>query len=140
MREKTLLMIKPDALSRGLENDIFKRVEQSGLKISQKQRLLLNEDQAGDLYSPHFGKKFYAGLVKFITSGPVLCAVVEGENAILGLRELMGATDPRKALPGTIRADLKEENIFNQDGIIKNLVHGSDSGESAAREIGIFFK
>jgi nucleoside-diphosphate kinase len=140
MREKTLLMIKPDAVSRGLENEIFKRVEQSGLKIVQKQGLSLNEGQAANLYSPHLGKSFYAGLVKFITSGPIICTLVEGENAIGRLRELMGATDPRKAGPGTIRGDLKEENIFNQDGIIKNLVHGSDSVESAAREIGIFFK
>jgi nucleoside-diphosphate kinase len=140
MQEKTLLMIKPDAVSRGLENDIFKRVEQSGLKLVKKQSLLLNESQAADLYSPHLGKSFYDGLVKFITSGPVICVLVEGEDAISRLRKLMGATDPREALPGTIRGDLKEENIFNRDGTIKNLVHGSDSKDSAKREIGIFFK
>ena len=133
-------MVKPDGVSRGLEKEIFRRVEQTGLKITQKKRLFLSKDQAADLYSPHFGKKFYPGLIKFITSGEVICTVVECEDAISGLRNLMGATDPREAGSGTIRGDLKEENVLNEEGIIKNLVHGSDSSETAKREIAIFFK
>ena len=140
MLVKTFFMVKPDGISRGLEKEIFKRVEEAGLKVTQKKRLRVTKDQAADLYSPHFGKKFYPGLLKFITSGEVLCSVVEGENAILRLREIMGATDPREAAPGTIRGDLKEENVLNAEGIIKNLVHGSDSPESAGREIAVFFK
>jgi len=138
--EKTFFMVKPDGVSRGLEKEIFTRIEQAGLKVVQKKKMVMTEDQAADLYSPHFGKKFYPGLIKFITSGEVVCTVVEGEDAISGLRELMGATDPREAGSGTIRGDLKEENVLNAKGIIKNLVHGSDSPETAEREITIFFK
>ena len=100
----------------------------------------MTRNQAVTLYSPHLGKSFYNGLVNFITSAQVACSVVEGKNAIARVRELMGATDPLKAEAGTIRGDLKEANIINAEGIIKNLVHGSDSPESAEREIPIFFK
>ena len=140
MPENTLLMIKPDGTSRGLQTEIIYRVGRTGLKIVNQREMVLPPAMAADLYSPHKGKKFYPGLIKFITSGPVICTVVEGANAIARLRELMGATDPRLARPGTIRGDLKEENVINEDGIIKNLVHGSDDPDSAKREISIFFK
>lgn len=132
-------MVKPDGVSRGLEKEILKRIEQAGLTVSRRSNSKLTEDKAADLYSPHMGKEFYPGLVKFITSGPVICTVVEGENAIARVREIMGATDPRKAESGTIRGDLKEDNVLTSDGIIKNMVHGSDSPQSAEREISIFF-
>ncbi|MBU1026529.1 MAG: nucleoside-diphosphate kinase, partial [Candidatus Margulisbacteria bacterium] len=90
--------------------------------------------------SPHLGKKFYDGLIDFITSGPVVCSVVEGRDAIAKVRDIMGATDPREVAAGTVRGDLKEENVTTPLGTIKNLVHGSDSLESARREIAIFFK
>lgn len=140
MLEQSFFMIKPDGVSRGLEDEIFRRVEQAGLRVIKKYKHRITKDQAADLYSPHLGKHFYPGLIDFITSGPVVCSLVEGENAIAWLRDLMGATDPRKAEAGTIRGDLKEENVLNETGIIKNLVHGSDSPQSAGREIAIFFK
>ncbi len=139
MPEKTFFMVKPDGTSRGLEKEIFNRVKQADLRVSQEKRLQMTKELAADLYSPHLGKPFYNGLMKFITSGPVICSVVEGEGAIGRLRELMGATNPEEAAAGTIRADLKEENIRTEDGTIKNLVHGSDSPASAEREIGVFF-
>lgn len=140
MLEKTLLLVKPDGVSRGLEKEIFARIGKAGLKVVQKKKLEMTGDQAADLYSPHLNKPFYAGLIKFITSGPVVCSVVEGEDAISYLRELMGDTDPRKAAAGTIRGDLKEENVLTPDGTIKNIVHGSDGKESSEREIAMFFK
>jgi nucleoside-diphosphate kinase len=133
-------MIKPDGVARGLVNEILNRVTQSGLKIVKQKKLSLSLEQAAQLYQPHYGKDFYNGLVSFITSGPVVSTVVEGEGAIVKIRELMGQTDPRQADKGTIRGDLHEENIFSPAGTMKNLVHGSDSPESAAREIAIFFK
>ncbi len=138
--EKTFFMIKPDGVSHGLENEIFRRVEEAGLKVLRRKKMRMTEGQAADLYLPHRGKKFYPGLLNFITCGEVVCSVVEGEDAVSRLRDLMGATDPREAAPGTIRGDLREENVLNHEGIIKNLVHGSDSSESAKRELSIFFK
>ncbi len=108
--------------------------------VEVKQNTTLTTAQAAELYQPHLGKSFYAGLVKFITSGPVIATIVSGENAISRVRELMGATDPLKAAAGSLRGDLREANVINEYGVIKNLVHGSDSPESAAREIAIFFK
>lgn len=140
MQEKTFFMVKPDGVSRGLEKEIFFRIENAGLNIIKKSDMVLSNDLAADLYSPHLGKKFYPGLIKFITHSPSICSIVEGENAIKRVRQLMGATDPRQAEPGTIRGDLREENVISADGIIKNMVHGSDSPESAKREIAIFFK
>jgi len=140
MPENSFFMLKPDAIARGQEQAIFKRVKAAGLKVLEQKRINMAAEKAADLYSPHLGKSFYPGLVRFITSGPVICCRVEGENAVLKLRAIMGATDPRKADPGTIRGDLKEDNVLNTDGIIKNLVHGSDSPESASRELAIFFK
>ena len=140
MREKTFFMIKPDGVARGLTDDIFKRVEGAGLKVEAKRQLTPTLEQAAELYQPHLGKKFYPGLVKFITSGPVVACIVSGESAIGRLRALMGDTDPLAAERGTIRGDLKEAAVINEDGIIKNLVHGSDSAAAAARETAVFFK
>ena len=140
MREKTLLLVKPDGVARGLSQQIFERVENAGLKIEAKIKTILTSLQAAELYQPHLGKQFYPGLIKFMTSGPIFACVVSGENAIRCLRELMGDTDPLAAARGTIRGDLREAAVINEDGIIKNLVHGSDSPESAAREIAAFFK
>ncbi|OGB87295.1 nucleoside-diphosphate kinase [candidate division WOR-1 bacterium RIFCSPLOWO2_02_FULL_46_20] len=139
VQEKTLLLIKPDGVARGLDKEIVARVKNVGLKVERQEKFRLTEKSAADLYSPHLGKKFYAGLLKFITSGHLIACVVAGENAIASVRELMGATDPREAAAGTIRGDFKAENMFTSDGTIKNIAHGSDSLESAEREIAIFF-
>lgn len=133
-------MIKPDGVSRGLSDEIIKRVKDNGLRVAKKYQQQMPRETALELYSIHQGKHFYNGLMKFITSGPVVCTIVEGDGAIAKLREIMGATDPREAAAGTIRGDLKEANIFTEDKTIKNLVHGSDSPGSAEREIAIFFK
>ncbi|NQT29214.1 MAG: nucleoside-diphosphate kinase [Candidatus Saganbacteria bacterium] len=133
-------MIKPDGVFRGLDQAVFDRVTQSGLKIIDQKKIALTSEQAEKLYRPHLGKPFYAGLIKFITSGPVIVTIISGNNAIKKLRDLMGATDPRKAVAGTIRGDLAEENVLTADKTIKNIVHGSDSPESAKREMAIFFK
>ncbi len=140
MQEKTYFMIKPDGVSRGLTDNIIKRVTEAGLKVEQQKKLTLTAEQAAELYQPHLGKKFYPGLIRFITSGPVVACIVSGESAISRLRALMGDTDPLAAERGTIRGDLKEMDVINEDGIIKNLVHGSDSPAAAAREAAIFFK
>ena len=132
-------MIKPDGVARDLKKEIFFRLEQAGLKVESSLKVNVTKEMAADLYQPHLGKNFYPGLLNFITSGPVIACVVSGENAIRRTRELMGATDPLAAAQGTIRGDLREEVVTNKDGIIKNIVHGSDSAESAAREIPIFF-
>ncbi len=140
MPEETFFMIKPDGVARGLEDNILSRVKAIGLRVLEQKRLSFSAQQAAELYKPHLGKKFYPGLIKFITSGPVLACIVSGEGAILKLRELMGDTDPLAASLGSIRGDLREEDVINEDGIIKNLVHGSDSAESARRELRILFK
>jgi nucleoside-diphosphate kinase len=139
MREKTLLLIKPDGVARGLTDTIKQRLQSAGLNVTRERRLRVTSKLAAELYLPHLGKHFYQGLINFITSGPVLACQVEGENAIQRVRELMGATDPREAAPGTIRGDFPDEKLYTADGTIKNLVHGSDSPESAARELAIFF-
>jgi len=138
--EKTFCMIKPDGVARGLEKEIFTRLDAAQLKVESSKNVHLSSEEAAELYRPHLGKKFYPGLIKVITSGPVVACIVSGENAIARLREVMGDTDPLAAGKGTIRGDLREENVINEGGIIKNLVHGSDSPASAAREIAIFFK
>ena len=139
MIEQTLLLIKPDGVARGLTEEILSKIESSGLIIKKKVKLTLSKDKAERLYAVHRGKKFYQGLIKLITSGPLVATLIEGENAVKKVRDLMGATDPRKAERGTIRGDLKEENVLTEDGIIKNIVHGSDSIEAAREEIKIFF-
>ncbi len=140
MQEKTFFMIKPDGVGRGKVNEILARIEKNNLKVITKKQLQMTNELAADLYSPHLGRKFYDGLMSFITSSPVVCSVVEGEDAIAKVRQIMGATDPREAAAGSIRGDLKEENVLTPMGTIKNLVHGSDSPESAQREMAIFFK
>lgn len=130
--EQTLSIIKPDAVSKNLIGSIVARFEQAGLKIVAQRMLLLSRAQAEGFYAEHHGKPFFDGLMDFMTSGPVVVQVLSGENAIAFNRELMGATDPAKAAPGTIRADYAE-------AINRNAVHGSDSPVSAAREIAYFF-
>ena len=139
MREKTFCMVKPDGVSRGLVDKINQRIEKSGLKILQEQTIHMSLDDAKKLYKIHEGKSFYAGLIKFITSAPVVVMELEGNNAILALRDVMGATDPSKAVKGSIRGDFREDNFLTEDGTIKNIIHGSDSAENAKYEAGIFF-
>jgi len=137
--ERTFCMIKPDGLSRGLKEKIRDRIKKAGFKVIDEKELSIGRDQAERLYAVHQGQPFYPGLVNFISSGPVQMMILGREDAVAQLRQLMGATDPRAAAPGTIRGDLKEENIFNPEGIMKNVVHGSDSAENAQYEISIFF-
>ncbi len=130
---QTLVIVKPDALGRGLAGEIISRLEAKGLRVAEAQLRVIDAATAERHYAEHEGKDFYDGLVAFITSGPSLVMVVEGpDDAYKVVRALMGATNPRDAAPGTIRGDLGLETQ-------KNLVHGSDSPESAAREIAIFF-
>ena len=140
MQEKTFFMIKPDGVKRGLEKEIFARIEKAKLDVVYTQTLLMTKEMTEQLYASHLGKDFYPGLIRFVTSGPVIGCIIQGENAIAKLRELMGATDPRQAAAGTMRGDLKDSEVVNADGIIKNLVHGSDSPESASRELSTFFQ
>ncbi|MBI5699967.1 nucleoside-diphosphate kinase [Candidatus Saganbacteria bacterium] len=132
-------MIKPDALARGLKDQILGRIKEDGFNIIKEKELKMGRTDAQKLYAVHQGKSFYAGLVNFITSGPAYLMALEREDAVLELRKLMGATDPRQAAPGTLRSDFKEDNIFNSEGIMKNVIHGSDSVENAKYEISIFF-
>ncbi len=130
--QKTLSIIKPDGVQKKLIGTILNRFEKNGFKIVNLKYLSLTNDQAGEFYNMHKEMSFYADLVKFMTSGPCVPFVIEGENAILRVRELMGATNPSEADKGTIRADFAES-------IDKNIIHGSDSQESAEREILFFF-
>tara|TARA_B100001142_G_scaffold52906_1_gene50876 strand:+ start:3136 stop:3582 length:447 start_codon:yes stop_codon:yes gene_type:complete len=130
--ERTLSIIKPDAVAKNVIGEIYSRFEKAGLKIVAAKMLQLNEDSAGGFYAEHQGKGFYSDLIEFMTSGPVFVQVLEGENAVLLNRELMGATNPIEAESGTIRADFAIS-------IDANAVHGSDSTSSAAREVGYFF-
>ncbi|MFH1826730.1 MAG: nucleoside-diphosphate kinase [bacterium] len=133
-------MIKPDGVSRGKVSEILKRIKQAGLKVIKQKSVMVTRERAADLYSPHLEKPFYHGLMQFITSGPVVACVLEADEAVSCLRQLMGATDPGEAVAGTIRGDLREEDYRTSLGTIKNLVHGSDSVESAKREMSVFFK
>ncbi len=130
--ERTLSIVKPDAVARNLIGEIYSRFEKSGLKIVAAKMLSLSEDQAKGFYAEHDGKPFFNDLVSYMRSGPVVVQVLEGADAIATNRRLMGATNPADAEPGTIRADFAES-------IDANSVHGSDATESAAREIGFFF-
>ena len=130
--QRTLVLVKPDAVQRKLAGEIISRLEKKGLKIVALKMLQMDRELAEQHYAIHKGKPFFPGLVDFITSGPIVAAVVEGENAVEVVRRLMGETDPLKAAPGTIRGD------FGLD-IGQNLIHGSDSGENAAKEINLFF-
>lgn len=131
--EKTLSIIKPDAVAKQLIGEINRRFEKAGLRIVAAKMLHLSEKQAQDFYAVHSARPFYASLVSFMSSGPVLVQVLEGENAIAMNREIMGATNPKEAAPGTIRADFA-------DSIDHNAVHGSDAVETAKQEIAFFFK
>jgi len=130
--ERTLAIVKPDAVERGLAGEILKRIEASGLKISALKKLQLARAQAERFYDVHKERPFYKSLCDYMTSGPVVIAVLSGEKAITRWRELMGATDPAKAATGTIRKDLGID-------VEKNAVHGSDAPETAAKEISFFF-
>lgn len=130
--ERTLILIKPDALQRGLAGEIISRLERRGLKLVGMKLMQMDDALARRHYAEHEGKPFLESLVNFITSGPLIAAVVEGPAAIEAARSMMGATDPQQAAPGTIRGDLA---LYVQ----YNLIHGSDSPESARREIALFF-
>ncbi len=130
--ERTLSIVKPDAVGKNVIGEIYTRFEQAGLRIVAAKMLRLSEDVAGGFYAEHRERPFFGDLVSFMTSGPVVVQVLEGESAITKNRELMGATNPKEAAPGTIRADFAQS-------IDANAVHGSDSAESAAREIAYFF-
>jgi nucleoside-diphosphate kinase len=131
--DRTLIILKPDAVERGLVDEIIGRIEAIGLNIATSKELTIDRATAERHYAEHAGKDYYAPLVDFITRGPVVVAIVEGpSDTWQAVRTLMGATDPKNAAPGTIRGDLATE-------MRENLIHGSDSAESAQREIGIFF-
>ncbi len=132
MAERTLFMVKPDGVARGLSGEIVSRIERRGLTIRAMRLLRVTPEQAGEHYAEHREKPFYPGLVEFITSGPVLAMVIEGEAAVATVRGMMGATNPLDSAPGTIRGDYALE-------IGENIVHGSDSPASGAREIAIYF-
>jgi nucleoside-diphosphate kinase len=131
--ERTLSIIKPDAVRKNVIGEIISRFENGGLRVVAAKMLQLDEALAGGFYAEHQGKSFYADLIEFMTSGPVIVQVLEGENAIARNRELMGATNPAEAAPGSIRADFA-------NSIDANAVHGSDSPSSAEREVNYFFK
>lgn len=130
--ERTFAMVKPDGVRRGLVGTVVARLEAKGFRIVGMKLLQIPRDMAERHYGEHEGKPFYQGLVDFITSGPVVAMVVEGENAIAEWRKMMGATNPKDAAPGTIRGDFATT-------IDENVVHGSDAPATAEREIGIFF-
>ena len=130
--EQTLSIIKPDAVNKGVIGKIIDRFESNGLRIAAMKKMQLDAKKAGDFYAVHAERPFYGELVEFMTSGPVVVMVLEGENAMAKNRDLMGATNPKEAASGTIRADFA-------DSIDANAVHGSDSLENAANEIKFFF-
>ncbi len=132
MSEETLVLCKPDAVERGLVGEVVSRIERRQLRITRMRVLAVDEDLARRHYAEHVEKPFFPELLEFITRGPTVAMVVEGTEAVGVVRALMGATNPRDAAPGTIRGDLAIE-------VTENLVHGSDSPESAAREIELFF-
>lgn len=130
--ERTLSIIKPDAVAKGHVEEICKKLEDAGLSITEKKSIHLDDALAEGFYIEHKGKPFFEDLIKFMTSGPIQVQVLEGDNAIVNYREVMGSTNPKEAAPGTLRADFAES-------IDANAVHGSDSPESAKREIDYFF-
>lgn len=132
MSEHTLVICKPDAVERGLVGEIVGRFERKGLRIVEMRQVVISAELAGRHYGEHEGKPFYEDLVAFITRSPAVVMILEGTGAVAVVRTMMGTTNPREALPGTIRGDLAIE-------LTENLIHGSDSSESAAREIALFF-
>ena len=132
MSERTLVLIKPDGVSRGLVGEVISRIERKGLTLAALELRTVDRSLAEQHYAEHAGKPFFESLLEFITSGPLVAAIVEGARAIEGFRQLAGATDPVKAATGSIRGDNALEVQFN-------IVHGSDSPESAKREIDLWF-
>jgi nucleoside-diphosphate kinase len=130
--ERTLSIVKPDGVARNLIGEVYRRFEHAGLRIVAARMLHLSTAQAEAFYAVHRERPFYRELVRYMSSGPVIAQVLEGENAIARNRDIMGATDPKNAAPGTIRADLAQS-------IEANVVHGSDAAETAVREISFFF-
>ena len=130
--ERTFSIVKPDGVARNLIGEVYRRFEKAGLKIVAARLVHLSKAEAEGFYAVHKARPFFNDLVKYMTSGPVVLQVLEGENAVAKNREIMGATDPKKAAPGTIRADLAQS-------IEANTVHGSDAPETAAVEIAFFF-
>lgn len=130
--QRTLSIIKPDAVAKNVIGDIIRRFEENGLSVIATNMTHLSSEEAGRFYAVHAGRPFYADLCAFMSSGPILAMVLEGKNAVTLNRQLMGATNPKEAEPGTIRAD-------HADSIDANAVHGSDSEENAAIEINFFF-
>ncbi|MGE0031926.1 MAG: nucleoside-diphosphate kinase [Steroidobacteraceae bacterium] len=130
--ERTLSIVKPDGVARNLIGDVYRRFENAGLRVIGARMMHLTRSQAEGFYAVHRERPFFHDLCAYMTSGPVMVQVLEGESAVSRHREIMGATDPKKAAPGTIRADLATS-------IEENVVHGSDSAENAAREIAYFF-
>jgi nucleoside-diphosphate kinase len=130
--ERTLSIVKPDGVARNLIGEVYRRFESTGLRIIAARMLRLSQQQAELFYQVHRERPFYRDLVRYMSSGPVIAQVLEGEGSIAKHRDLMGATDPKKAAPGTIRADLAHS-------IEENVVHGSDSAATAAAEIAFFF-
>ena len=130
--ERTLSIVKPDGVAKNLIGEVYRRFEKSGLKIVAAKMLKLRQDQAEGFYAVHKARPFYADLVRYMTSGPVMVQVLEGENAVKVNRDIMGATNPKQAAPGTIRADFAAS-------IEENVVHGSDAPETAKAEIAFFF-
>ena len=132
MSERTLVLVKPDGVERGLVGEVLSRIERKGFRIVALQMRVLERAIAEEHYGEHKDKPFFGDLVEFITGGPLVAAVIEGPEAIASWRTMMGATNPANAAPGTIRGDLATETQMN-------VTHGSDSPESAAREIALFF-
>jgi nucleoside-diphosphate kinase len=130
--DRTLILVKPDAVARSLTGEIIARFERKGLRVVALQQMTLARDVAERHYAEHAGKAFYGELVEFITSGPLVALVLEGSGAVQAARQVIGATDPLEAAPGSIRGDLALE-------VGRNMVHGSDSPEAAAREVALFF-
>ena len=131
-RQETFIMVKPDGVRRHLIGEVIKRIEDKGYEIKEMKMFTIDQSLAERHYAEHKDKPFFGELTEFITSGPVVAMVVAGDDVVAGTRELMGATNPADAAPGTIRADLAES-------LSNNVVHGSDSPDSATREIGLFF-
>ena len=132
MAERTLILVKPDAFARNLTGEIISRFERKGLRLAALKLETLSRETAERHYAEHNGKPFFAELVEFITSGPLVAMVLQGESAVEAARQVIGATNPLQSAPGSIRGDFATS-------IGTNMVHGSDSPESAAREVGIFF-
>ncbi|MCI2415517.1 MAG: nucleoside-diphosphate kinase [Candidatus Aramenus sp.] len=131
--QRTFVMIKPDGVKRKLVGEIISRIERKGLNIVAMKMVQINRERAEELYAEHKGKSFFPELISYITSGPVVCIVVEGDEAVAVMRKMIGATDPKEASPGTIRGDFALSKG-------ENIIHASDSEEKARREMYIFFR